>query len=203
MTPVLLMISAPSGAGKTTVCDGLLAQNPNLRRVVTCTTRAPRSGELDGVHYHFLSEVDFAQRVAAGEFLEHATVYGRSYGTLKSSVVDLLNARFDVLLTIDVQGSASVRRLLLSDQELKKSLASVFLTTESWTELENRLKNRGSETSDAVDARLRAATLEVAQWDQFDYLIVSKSREEDLKRAQSIYDAERLRTPRAQFRFLP
>jgi guanylate kinase len=198
-TPIILLISAPSGGGKTTVCSGLLAANPNLRRVVTCTTRPPRAGEVNGVDYHFFSPEDFARRVAADEFLEHAQVYDRRYGTLKSSVLDLLAAGQDVLLNIDVQGAASVRRMAKTDATLGRALVTVFLTPASLTELEVRLRGRGSDSEAEVARRLAEARVEAAQAGEFDYLVVSGTREEDARRMQSIYEAERLRKMRAEF----
>ena len=200
-SPILLLISAPSGGGKTTVCHGLLAANPNLRRVVTCTTRPPRAGEGNGVDYHFFSTDEFARRRAGLEFLEHAKVYGRYYGTLKSSVLDLLAAGRDVLLNIDVQGAASVRRTAseATDAVLRQALVTVFLTPPSMTELEARLRGRGADAEADVARRLAEARVEAAQWREFDYLVVSGQREDDARRMQAIYEAERLRKTRAEF----
>ncbi len=198
---IVLLLSAPSGAGKTTLGDGLLRQNPQLRRVITCTTRAPRAGETDGVDYHFLSKETFSAKVEAGEFLEHATVYGRSYGTLAKSVRDLLKEGLDVLLTIDVQGAVSVRKVAETDLVLRAALVTLFLTPSSRLELTRRLQGRGTESSEVLAARLAAAEEEVAHWQRFDYLIKSGTREEDLRRAQAILDAERLRRCRVHFEF--
>jgi guanylate kinase len=199
--PILLLISAPSGAGKTTLGDGLLRQNPSLRRVITCTTRAPRPGEVDGVDYHFLAQEDFAARMEAGEFLEHATVYGRSYGTLSQSVRNLLAEGMDALLAIDVQGAESVRRLAALDETLRAALVTLFLCPASRPELVRRLSGRGTETPEILAGRLAAASEEIRHWRLFDYLLVSESREEDLRRAQAVLDAERIRGHRAQFEF--
>ncbi len=199
--PILLLISAPSGAGKTTLGDGLLRQNPSLRRVITCTTRAPRPGEVDGVDYHFLSREEFDARVEAGEFLECATVYGRSYGTLSQSVRNLLAGGVDVLLTIDVQGAESVRRLAALDDTLKAALVTLFVCPASRPELVRRLSGRGTDAPEVVAERLAAASEEVRHWPLFDYLLVSGSREDDLRRAQAVLDAERIRGHRAQFDF--
>ena len=198
-TPIILLISAPSGGGKTTVCSALLAANAGLRRVVTCTTRLPRPGEQDGVDYHFFTPEDFARRSGAGEFLEHATVYGRSYGTLKSSVLDLLAAGNDVLLNIDVQGAASVRKVAISDPVLSGALVTVFLTPPTLTELGSRLRGRGADAEDVVLRRLAEARVEAARWTEFDYLVVSGARADDSRRMQAIHDAERLRRSRARF----
>src|SRR5436309_1344460 len=107
--PLLLLISAPSGGGKTTVTAEILATDPNTVRAVTCTTRSPRDGEKEGTDYYFLDPADFLKRVQSGHFLEHATVYGNSYGTLKSEVLGLLRQGKDVLLNVDVQGAAAIR----------------------------------------------------------------------------------------------
>lgn len=127
-SPLLILISAPSGGGKTTLCHQLLAARPGMTRAVTCTTRAPREGERDGVDYYFLNAESFLKRVQAGNFLEHATVYGNSYGTLKSEVLGRMRQGQDVLLNVDVQGAATIREKAQEDQELRRSLVSVFLT---------------------------------------------------------------------------
>ena len=108
-SPLLVLISAPSGGGKTTVCQQLLAARPQMTRAVTCTTRPPREGERDGVDYYFLDAGSFLKRLHAGNFLEHATVYGNSYGTLRSEVLGKLRQGNDVLLNVDVQGAATIR----------------------------------------------------------------------------------------------
>jgi guanylate kinase len=193
---VLLLISAPSGGGKTTVCASMLTGNPALKRVITCTTRAPRPGEVNGHDYHFLAMPEFEQRMAAGEFLEQALVYGNRYGTLRSSVLDVLRSGADVLLNIDVQGAASIRKVAMEDPEIRSALATVFLTPRTLAELESRLRGRGSESEDIVARRLSAAPAEVAEAVHFDYLIVSETRESDLRRVQSIYEAEKTRRHR-------
>lgn len=198
-TPIILLISAPSGAGKTTVCNAMLAGNSTLRRVVTSTTRPARAGEQHGVDYHFFSPEEFDTRREAGEFLEHASVYGRSYGTLKSSVLDLLTTGHDVLLNIDVQGAASVREVAARDPVLHRALVTVFLTPPTLAELEARLRGRGSDAEEVVARRLAEARSEAERWSEFDYLVVSSSRAEDFRRMQAIYDTERLRSTRAEF----
>src|SRR5499427_9462509 len=125
VSPLLVLISAPSGGGKTTLCQQLLAARPSMTRAVTCTTRPPREGERDGVDYYFLDAESFLKRVQAGNFLEHATVYGNSYGTLKGEVLGKLRQGKDVLLSVDVQGAATIRERAQEDPELKKSLVTV------------------------------------------------------------------------------
>src|SRR6185436_100606 len=133
---LLIIISAPSGGGKTTLCDQILAANPNTVRAITCTTRPPREGEEDGVDYYFVDASSFLKRVQAGHFLEHATVYGNSYGTLKSEILGKLRPGKDVLLSVDVQGAATIRQRAEEDPELKRALVSVFLTPPSLGVLE-------------------------------------------------------------------
>lgn len=194
---LLIVLSAPSGGGKTTLCEQMLKDNPNIARAVTCTTRAPRDGEKDGVDYHFLLAEDFLKRVQAGNFLEHATVYGNSYGTLKAEVLGKLRAGKDVLLAVDVQGAAAIRTQAASDPELARALVQVFLTPESLTVLEQRLKKRGKDAPEAIKKRLAVARQEIAQWKHFDYLLISTSVREDVRRMQAIYDAEQMRQARS------
>jgi len=197
-SPLLIVISAPSGGGKTTLCNQLLAARPDMTRAVTCTTREPRDGEKDGVDYYFLDASSFLKRVQAGNFLEHATVYGHSYGTLKAEVLGKLRAGKDVLLNVDVQGAATIRQRALEDPELKDSLVSVFLTPSTLAILEKRLAKRGSDSAAAMQKRLGVARQEIAQWKNFDYLIISELIADDLRKMQAIIEAEKMRTARAQ-----
>jgi len=195
--PLLILISAPSGGGKTTVCLQLLAANPDMTRAITCTTRDPRPGEKDGVDYYFLDANSFLKRVQAGNFLEHATVYGQSYGTLKSEVLGKLRQGKDVLLVVDVQGAAAIREKAQEDPELKRALVSVFLTPPSLADLELRLKKRGTDPAATIRKRLGVARQEIAQWKNFDYLLISGSIKEDLRRMLAIVEAEKMRSERA------
>ena len=195
--PLLFVISAPSGGGKTTLCQELLATRKDMARAITCTTRAARPGEKDGVDYYFLDAGTFLKRVQAGHFLEHATVYGNSYGTLRSEVLDKLRAGQDVLLNIDVQGAASVRECVERDEDLKRAFVSVFLTPSSVGVLEARLKKRGQDSAASIQKRLSVARQEVAQWKNFDYLIISTTIKEDLRRMLAVVDAEKMRQSRA------
>ena len=196
--PLLVLISAPSGAGKTTLCDELLKVDPRVQRAITCTTRAPRPGEQDGVHYYFLAPAAFQQRVVAGEFLEHATVHGNSYGTLKSEVQTRLRAGHDVLLNIDVQGAASVRARAAESPELARALCQVFIVAPSLVELERRLRTRASDAEDVIQCRLAAARKEMACWKDFDYLVVNDSVPAGLARLQAIIEAERMSVARVE-----
>jgi guanylate kinase len=196
--PLLVVISAPSGAGKTTVCQQVLAARPDMARAITCTTREPRVGEQNGVDYHFLEAADFLKRVQAGNFLEHATVYGHSYGTLKSEVLEKLRAGRDVLLNVDVQGAATIRAKAAEDAELGRALVSVFLTPPTLAVLEGRLRNRNTDAEAVIQRRLGVARQEIAQWKHFDYLLISGSIPEDLRRMQVIIEAEKMRRERSE-----
>ncbi len=196
--PLLVLISAPSGGGKTTLCQQLLAARTDMTRAITCTTRAPRPGEKNDVDYYFLDPGDFQQRVQAGEFIEHATVFGRSYGLLRSELLDKLRRGKDVLLNVDVQGAATIRGRALADPELKPALVTVFLIPPSITVLEERLKKRASDAPDEIQKRLGIARKEIAQWKHFDYLLISSTIPEDLRRMLAIVEAEKMRAARAQ-----
>jgi guanylate kinase len=195
---LLVLISAPSGGGKTTLCHQLLAARPQMTRAVTCTTRPPRAGERDGVDYYFLDAATFLKRLQAGNFLEHATVYGHSYGTLKSEVLGKLRDGQDVLLNVDVQGAATIRGKAQEDPELKTALVSVFLTPPAMDIVEGRLRTRGTDSETVIQKRLGVARQEIAQWKHFDYLLLSDSIEEDLRRMLAIVEAEKLRSSRMQ-----
>jgi guanylate kinase len=194
---LLIVISAPSGGGKTTLCEQLLQHQPNTVRAITCTTRDPREGEKDGVDYYFLDAGTFLKRVQAGNFLEHATVYGNSYGTLKSEVLGKLRQGKDVLLSVDVQGAATIRGRAEEDPELKRALLTIFLAPPSMEVLEKRLKKRGKDSSSVISKRLAVARQEVAQARHFDYVMISSSIAEDLKKMQAIITAEKLRQGRS------
>lgn len=195
--PLLIVLSAPSGAGKTTLCQGLLARQPQLTRAVTCTTRAPRPGERDGVDYYFLAPATFELRVQAGEFLEHALVHGHRYGVLKEEVLMRLRQGRDVLLNVDVQGAASVRAAAQQEPELRQALVSVFLAPATLAVLEERLRHRGTDSPGVIARRLATARLELGRWREFDYLIVSSTMQEDVRRMEVILEAERMRVGRA------
>jgi guanylate kinase len=198
-TPLLIVISAPSGGGKTTLCQQLLARHPEMTRAVTCTTRPPRAGEIDGRDYYFIDNDEFSRRIEAGSFLEHALVHDQSYGTPKPEVLDKLREGRDVLLNIDVQGADTVCGRAAADADLRHALVTVFLTPATLRELEERLRRRGTDSPAQLEKRLGVARHEIGQWTKFQYLILSTTIAEDLRRMEAIIEAERMRANRAKF----
>ena len=182
------MVSAPSGAGKTTLCDAL-RQTPDFVYSVSCTTRHPRAGENDGEDYHFLSEGDFLARVKAGEFLEYAEVHGKYYGTLRQPIRSNLDEGVDVLIDIDIQGAAAIRTV--GDEFIRRALCDVFIMPPDLDELRRRLTKRGTETVEQIELRLMNAAREMELWREYRYTIISKSMEEDLQKFRHIMGAER------------
>ena len=191
-TPLLVVVSAPSGAGKSTLCDNVRAALPSASRAVTCTTREPRDGELDGVDYYFLGEEEFLALVEGGEFLENAVVHGNHYGVLKSELRAKLVEGNDVLLNIDVQGAATIRERAATDPVLSRSLVTVFLCPPSLGELEQRLRGRGTDSEEAIARRLAIAKDEMDQAEKFNHTLTSQTREADVDRLLGIIENVRL-----------
>jgi len=184
---ILFVISAPSGAGKTTLVQAL-RKNPNFFYSVSCTTRAPRSGETNAEHYHFLSAADFEARIEAGHFLEHARVHQDLYGTLREPVLTHLQNGTDVLIDIDTQGAATIRNS--DDPIVRQALADIFIMPPDVEELRRRLEKRGTETTQQIKSRLATAMREMELWRDYRYTIVSGSIEEDLENVRNIMSAE-------------
>lgn len=185
---ILFVISAPSGTGKSTLCENLRA-TPDFIYSISCTTRPPRKGEKNGVDYHFLTREDFQGKIARGEMLEHAEVHGNYYGTLKGTVREALEQGTDVLLDIDVQGAAQIRKT--DDELVRSSLVDVFIMPPTLEELERRLRKRGTETEEQVLSRLSTGREESKLWRVYKYTILSGSMEEDLQKFRAIMRAER------------
>jgi guanylate kinase len=184
------VVSAPSGTGKTTVCKALVAGDPNLRFSISHTTRAPRNGERDGADYHFVDRARFAELLAQGAFLEHAEYAGNLYGTSYEALEAPLAAGHDLLLEIEVQGARQVR-------ERRPDARLVFLVPPSTTALEQRLAGRGSDSPEAVKARLDLAQRELAARELFDYEIVNDDLDRCVAAVREVIAAERAR-PRAE-----
>lgn len=185
---ILFVVSAPSGAGKSTLCDAL-RQTPDFVYSVSCTTRSPRAGEIEGEDYHFLAEADFLARVAAGEFLEYAEVHGKYYGTLRDPILSNLQNGVDVLIDIDTQGATAIRAF--DDAFIRQALADVFIMPPDLDELRRRLTKRGTETAAQIEVRLQTAARELEHWRDYRYTIISQSIEEDLMKFRHIMGAER------------
>ena len=192
-TPALLIIvSGPAGSGKTTVCDCMIeAFSPGLQRVITSTTRAPRQGEEHGKDYYFFTDEEFEERVKAGQFYEWAPVHNHSYGCLKSDITDKLNRNIDLLLNIDVQGAATIRRAAEVEPRPIGRMLSVFIMPGSIEQLRERLLSRGQDDKAEIERRLQTARKESADGENFDYRIITGTRDEDFNRLRDIYMAEK------------
>jgi guanylate kinase len=185
---ILFVVSAPSGAGKSTLLYAL-RQTPDFVYSVSCTTRAPRPGEIDSEDYHFVSPEEFQRRLSAGDFLEYAHVHGNYYGTMRGAVIEQLRAGVDVLIDIDVQGARQIRDD--ANQEIRASIADIFIMPPSLEELRRRLTKRGTETAEQIEIRLHNAAAEMEVWRNYRYTIISGSVEEDLQKFRAIMRAER------------
>ena len=187
-TGILFVISAPSGAGKTTLVDAL-RQTSEFVYSVSCTTRPARAGEVEGQDYRFLSEAEFTNRLKAGDFLEHATVHGHHYGTLLKPIVEDLKNGQDVLIDIDTQGAASIRKS--KDDFVRLALSDIFIMPPDLEELRRRLTKRGTETTEQIESRLTTAAREMQAWREYRYTIISRTTDEDLQKFRHIMNAER------------
>ena len=191
---LLLVLSGPAGAGKSTVLRTAVESDPAVRFSVSCTTRPAREDEVDGIDYHFLSDEEFAAKLGAGEFLEHAGVHKWRYGTLRASVTDLIGEGFDVIMDIDVQGAEQIRAC--SDSLISRAHVDVFMMPADTAELERRLRDRGSEDEETFRLRMKTALAELEHWRHYTYRILSSSREADYASFANILQAERLRVAR-------
>lgn len=182
----LFVVSAPSGAGKTSLCQKLCETLPGIRYSVSYTTRAPRPGEIDDVHYTFVDAAAFRAMAAAGEFVEWAEVHGNFYGTSRRRIEELLQAGTDVILDIDVQGARQIRRSL-------PGCLLLFILPPSMEVLKQRLTGRMSDTAAVIERRLRNALAEIAEYKNYDYVIINDLFDEALRDLSSIVLAERVR----------
>jgi guanylate kinase len=182
----LYLIAAPSGAGKTSLVKALLEKTQNLRVSVSHTTRPPRAGEKDGINYNFVSKTEFLQMLTDKVFLEHAQVFDNYYGTSEKWVTEQLNTGIDVILEIDWQGAQQVRRL-------KPDTVSIFILPPSRATLEQRLRNRGTDSEAVIAKRLRGAVEELSHYLEFDYLVVNDEFNQALKDLQAIIQSQGLK----------
>ena len=192
---IVLVLSGPSGVGKTTVYRQLMAQCPEIRFSVSCTTRAPRAGEVDGQDYHFLGRDDFLRRAERAEFLEHAEVHGNLYGTLRAEVEDEVKAGRDVLLDIDIQGARLVRKSA-AGTPVADALVFVFVGPPSLPVIEQRLRGRGSDAEEVIQRRLDNAKSELGAWCEYDYLVVNDRLEDAVAELAAVRTAARCSTSR-------
>jgi len=191
--PILLVMAGPAGSGKSTLCDRLVAAGMGFTRVVTSTTRAPRAGEVNGVHYHFFTPQEFDARLAAGEFLEWAWVHGeRRYGTLAASVLGPLAGGRSLVMSIDVQGVASLRRIAAANPVLRRAMATVFIRVD-YARLLARMRERGMDDEAEISRRMATAEAELREAAAFDYTIESRTRDEDFAAVLAILEAVRAR----------
>jgi len=192
-TGTLYIISAPSGAGKTSLVRELLNTSNEVVMSVSHTTRAKREGEVDGVHYHFINTDSFIEMADKGEFLEHAKVFDNFYGTSQKQVEDLLASGRDVILEIDWQGASQVRRLIPEN-------LSIFILPPSKKELRSRLANRGTDSEEIIDRRMRDAENEMSHYGEFDYLIVNDNFNLALEEMQAILVSNRVTVAKQDLR---
>ncbi|MFH1038284.1 MAG: guanylate kinase [PVC group bacterium] len=186
MSGLLFILSAPSGAGKTTVCDALLEKTDNLKKAITSTTRPPRPGEEDGVDYFFLSKDQFRKRIAERRFLEHAVIYDNYYGSGRDYIESQLEAGYDVILVVDAQGARSIR---------KTGIAAVyiFLLPPSLEELRARLIGRQSDSPEVIEKRFSRAREELGSYAEYDYCVINDDLGAAVADIQAVMRAERCR----------
>lgn len=194
---IIFILSAPSGAGKTTISRGALEKIEGLGMSVSVTTRAPRVGETPGLDYHFVSDDEFERRVRAGEFAESARVFASSYGTPREPLERAISSGHDILLDIDIQGARQIRARYARDA------VGIFVLPPSFAELEDRLRRRGTESADAIARRLKRAHDEAAAWPAYHYLIINADIADSLARLAAIVNAERLKVARLAEGFVP
>ncbi|MDF1872693.1 guanylate kinase [Vannielia sp.] len=187
---LLIILSSPSGAGKSTLARRLIAWDPTLSFSISATTRPPRPGEEDGVHYHFLSEAEFRAQVADEQMLEHAHVFGNHYGSPAGPVRAAISKGRDVLFDVDWQGAQQIR-----NSELGKHTLSIFILPPSITELRRRLIERGQDAPETISKRMQKSWDEISHWDSYDYVLINDNLDETEARLRTIVEAERLRRP--------
>lgn len=190
----LIVLSGPSGVGKSTLVKRVRENMGNLEFSVSCTTRSPRPGEEHGREYYFLSPEEFEKRFQNGEFIETAQVFAHRYGTLKSEVASRIKRGAPLLLDIDVQGAAQIRKAAQQDEFLNSVLQFILIAPPNIEVLENRLRSRGSETLEQLELRLSGAKRELASFRLYDYVVVNDNLDTAVGDLLKIIDSARLRT---------
>lgn len=186
-----VILSSPSGAGKSTLARRLMAWDPTLSFSVSATTRAPRPGEEEGVHYFFRSREEFGQMILDGEMLEHAEVFGNHYGSPRAPVEAALSAGHDVIFDIDWQGGQQIR-----NSQLGRDVVSIFILPPSIAELERRLRDRGQDDDEVIAGRMAKSEAEISHWAEYDYVLVNNDIDAAEAQLRTILTAERLRRER-------
>jgi guanylate kinase len=187
----LLVLSSPSGAGKTTITRLLLERDPTLSLSVSVTTRPRRPSEIDGRDYHFIDQAEFERMVAHGELLEHAIVFGHSYGTPRAPIETAIAAGGDIVTDIDWQGTQQLRKSVSQD------LVTIFVLPPSLAALEARLRTRAQDSDEVVAARMAKSQEEMSHWTEYDYVIVNDDLQNSIAQAEAIVMAERVKRSRA------
>ncbi len=193
---MVIVVSGASGTGKSTICAQVRKDMPELGFSVSCTTRAPRPGEKDSVDYYYISKEEFEKRVAAGEFIEYAEVFSNYYGTLRSEVIEQVEAGKDVFLDIDIQGALQIQRAAENDPVLKKCCEFIFIIPPSMAVLEKRLRGRLSDSEEQISQRLEKAGHEISFCRKYDYLIVNDELNHAVNEMENLIRALRLNTKR-------
>ncbi|MEG1979390.1 MAG: guanylate kinase [Victivallaceae bacterium] len=192
----LIVVSGPSGVGKSTVCKIVRENLPELEFSVSCTTRRPRPGEVHGREYYFITPEEFESRIADEAFVEYAGVFDNYYGTLKSEVIDRVKAGKDVFLDIDVQGAMQIQQAAKNDQLLGKVSEFIFIGPPSLAELERRLRGRGTENAEQLALRLSKSKTELAYWKKYNYLIINDQVDNAAEEMLGLIRSFRLKTSR-------
>ncbi|MBV7258010.1 guanylate kinase [Erythrobacter crassostreae] len=187
---LLFILSSPSGAGKTTLSQMLLKADEEIKLSVSATTRPPRPGEQDGVHYHFVSDAQFDRMVEEDDFYEWAHVFNHRYGTPKGAIREALKDGQDFLFDIDWQGTQQLK------QKDDQDVVTVFVLPPSLDELRRRLESRAQDSSDVIDDRMERARAEISHWAEYDYVVVNDSVDECFDRVREVLDAERMKRTR-------
>ena len=193
---IALILSGPSGSGKSSISKEIMKRHPDVAFSISCTTRAPRGTERNGVDYHFLSREDFRKKIEVGDFIEYAEVHGNYYGTLKSEVLDRVTRGIDVILDIDVQGAAKVHELCKTNEIFRDCVEFVFVAPPSHAELERRLRGRGTDAEEVILKRLKNSILEISRWREYSYLLINDDFANAVEKFNALLLAFRMSTKR-------
>ncbi|MEA3058986.1 MAG: guanylate kinase [Sphingomonadales bacterium] len=192
---LLIVLSSPSGAGKTTISRMLLESDGDIMMSISATTRPMRPGEVEGIDYHFVDDQEFDRMVEDGEFAEWAYVFDHRYGSPKEPIKEALKVGHDILFDIDWQGTQQLRGAFGTD------LVRIFVLPPSMQELERRLRSRGTDSEDVIESRMRRAASEIGHWGEYDYVLINEDMDSCLDEVRTIIDAERLRRDRRPYLF--